>query len=196
MAIQFTCTACGQPIEVDDEMANMSVTCPYCRKAVVAPATGTLAAGAAPPEALTAGTGGEAALPYAGTAPPTKSGPLGWIALGCVVICLLCLGYATLVGQAMLQDLDLESVTPQEVEEIQAIIQERMKSKPELVFSSIAGSCVLPLVGVVCAIIALVKGYRPRWPAIVALVLLGGVVVMVCAGLLLQIINATGSAGA
>lgn len=195
MAIQFTCTACGQPIEVDDEMAGLSVTCPYCRKAVAAPPTSTLAAGATPPAAGTTEPGGEAVLPYAGTAPPTKSSPLGWIALGCVVLCLLCLVYSMLVGQSLMADLDPESMTPQEAEEFQAILQERMQSKPELVIVSLVGSCILPLAGVICAIIALVKGYRPRWPAIVALVLLGGVAVLVCGGVLLKIMNATGSAG-
>jgi hypothetical protein len=37
MAIQFFCAACHQPIEVDDDAANQSVTCPYCRKVVTAP---------------------------------------------------------------------------------------------------------------------------------------------------------------
>ncbi len=171
----------------------MSVTCPYCRKAVAAPAASTLAAGAAPPAAGTAAPDGEAVLPYAGTALPTKSGPLGWIALGCVVICLLCMVYSTFAVQSMMADLDPGSMTPQEAEEFQAILKERVQSKPELMIVSVVGSCVLPLAGVVCAIIALVKGYRPRWPAIVALVLLGGVAVLVCAAVLLQITSAAGA---
>lgn len=38
VAIRFQCTACGQPIEVDDEWASKPVLCPYCQKAVTAPA--------------------------------------------------------------------------------------------------------------------------------------------------------------
>ena len=37
MSIQFLCSACGQPIEVDDDMANLTVTCPYCRNSVIVP---------------------------------------------------------------------------------------------------------------------------------------------------------------
>jgi hypothetical protein len=42
MAIRFQCAACGQPIEVDDEWAGKPVLCPYCSKAIAAPAESTL----------------------------------------------------------------------------------------------------------------------------------------------------------
>ncbi len=42
MAIQFRCTGCGQPIEVDDEFADRMVGCPFCKTTVQAPATGRL----------------------------------------------------------------------------------------------------------------------------------------------------------
>lgn len=38
MAIRFPCPACRQPIEVDDNWADQSVGCPYCRNVVNAPA--------------------------------------------------------------------------------------------------------------------------------------------------------------
>jgi hypothetical protein len=38
MAIRFACPSCRQPIEVDDNWANQSVGCPYCKKVVTAPA--------------------------------------------------------------------------------------------------------------------------------------------------------------
>lgn len=41
MAIQFACPACQQPIEVDDEWANQTVSCPYCRRVVRAPGQST-----------------------------------------------------------------------------------------------------------------------------------------------------------
>lgn len=37
MPIQFACTNCGQPIEVDDEHAGQSAACPYCRHVVRVP---------------------------------------------------------------------------------------------------------------------------------------------------------------
>lgn len=43
MAIQFRCAACQQPIEVDDQYANQSAECPYCRKVITVPGISTLA---------------------------------------------------------------------------------------------------------------------------------------------------------
>ncbi len=37
MAIQFHCTACSKPIEIDDEWAAKTVICPYCRASVTSP---------------------------------------------------------------------------------------------------------------------------------------------------------------
>ena len=37
MAIQFQCTACGKPIEIDDEYAGKNIRCYYCRSTVTAP---------------------------------------------------------------------------------------------------------------------------------------------------------------
>lgn len=42
MAIRFQCPSCSQPIEVDDELAQRLVACPYCRKTITAPAQSTL----------------------------------------------------------------------------------------------------------------------------------------------------------
>jgi DNA-directed RNA polymerase subunit RPC12/RpoP len=41
MAIQFTCTHCGQPIEVDDEHAGRTAACPYCQHLVTVPQQST-----------------------------------------------------------------------------------------------------------------------------------------------------------
>lgn len=42
MAIQFQCTGCRQPIEIDDEWGGKQVACPYCRRTITAPETSTL----------------------------------------------------------------------------------------------------------------------------------------------------------
>ena len=42
MAIRFQCSACTQPIEVDDEWARKAVACPYCRRTITAPGESTL----------------------------------------------------------------------------------------------------------------------------------------------------------
>lgn len=67
MAIQFACPACQQPIEVDDEWADQTVSCPYCRRVVRAPGQSTLQLGTL----ASAGQGGPAVPPP----PPDKLDP-------------------------------------------------------------------------------------------------------------------------
>lgn len=63
MSIQFTCTGCRQPIEVDNEWANQTVMCPYCRYVQNAPAESTFR-----PESI------QAASPARIAAPPPSGG--------------------------------------------------------------------------------------------------------------------------
>lgn len=62
MPIQFCCTQCGQPIEVDDEHANRSAACPYCEHVVRVPEQSTFVPG-----------GAVSARPLGG--PPAPPGP-------------------------------------------------------------------------------------------------------------------------
>jgi hypothetical protein len=41
MAIQFRCSACHDPIEIDPEWGGKAVVCPYCRNTVTAPVEST-----------------------------------------------------------------------------------------------------------------------------------------------------------
>jgi DNA-directed RNA polymerase subunit RPC12/RpoP len=41
MAIQFTCTHCGHPIEVDDQHAGQTAACPYCHHVIAVPQEST-----------------------------------------------------------------------------------------------------------------------------------------------------------
>jgi hypothetical protein len=56
MSIQFFCTSCGQPIEVDDEHAGKTAACPYCRQLVSVPAESTYRPGQPPPTPAGAAT--------------------------------------------------------------------------------------------------------------------------------------------
>jgi hypothetical protein len=42
MAIQFQCSGCSQPIEVDDEHAGKTATCPYCQRLIAIPLSSTI----------------------------------------------------------------------------------------------------------------------------------------------------------
>ncbi len=185
MAIRFVCSACRQPIEVDDEMANQAVTCPYCRTAVDVPAASTLDAGATTPPEPADYAGPEEPL-------PRKTSPLGWIALACVVVFVLSSAYFILVLASLMKGLDPNAMPP---EELQQIVEERMKSKPGIQIIGYLGACVVPAIGIVCAIVALAKRNRPRWPAIVALSLLGLFAVLMCLGVAIKMSAALSQAG-
>jgi len=78
MAIQFQCSACRQPIEVDDQFANQQAVCPFCRKVITVPASSSLAAGSIPearPSDL-AGVGSPPPVPMPQD-PPSWDRPIG-----------------------------------------------------------------------------------------------------------------------
>lgn len=96
MAIQFFCVACRQPIEIDDEFANQTVTCPYCRKVVTAPAATDQTIQANSP---TATPSDATAAPVAPTDFPTSppgTNVWSWASLGCITATLIV--FAILLG--------------------------------------------------------------------------------------------------
>jgi hypothetical protein len=189
MAVQFTCSQCGQPIEVDDDLAGQSVTCPYCLKVVPVPPTSTLPPLTAVEPGGPAGRAPEIPLENGTEAPPaprSRASVLGWVALVTIIVAGLCTLYVIAAGASLMRGLNPPGKTQEEVEEFQKAIQERVQARPDLQILSVAGICVLPLAGVVCAIIALASRARPRWPAILTLGLVGFLIVLVCAGTLMQ----------
>jgi hypothetical protein len=194
MAIQFLCSACGQPVEVDDDMANLTVTCPYCRKVVTTPTQSTLTAR---PDATAVGPLppgiGPVPQPFAPVlTPPPRRSVLGWVALACSAGCILASMYAAVTAYSLVKDLDPKTLqTP----DGQKIIQERLQGRRDVQIAGTLGPCVFPLAGMVCAIIALAIGARPRWPAITALCLLGAMILVSCAGIMIQAAAARSAAG-
>ncbi len=76
MAIQFACPACQQPIEVDDEWADQTVSCPYCRRVVRAPAQSTLQLSTIP--SASQPTAGPPDMPPADIGPVPPPPPRGY----------------------------------------------------------------------------------------------------------------------
>lgn len=174
MAIQFFCPACSQPIEVDDDAANQSVTCPYCQKIVTAPAGSDPAVRRVPPSARPS----EAVAP-----PPPQDRPvrLGYGGLSCALVVLVIWAAFALYALTIAKDIPPNANR----EEITKLLQERFKG-PGIQLASIFGSCLLPLAGVGISIASLVKKERPRWPAICALIALGLLGLLICLGVVLQ----------
>jgi hypothetical protein len=193
MAIQFLCSSCRQPIEVDDEMANKSVTCPYCRQVTQVPAATTLNAAGTPPTATAAPVPAMTSplppglMPLSETPqPPSKRATCGWIALVCLIVAVVFCAYCRAAFNTMMQGMNVQPKTPEEVETFKKEFNERAQSRPGLMAVSIVGVCVMPLAMLVFAIVSLARSERPRWPAITSLILTGLLIVLVCAGVFLK----------
>lgn len=205
MAIQFQCAACGQPIEVDDEMAHQAVTCPYCRKVVTAPQVSdpTIHAAAPPARAPEAPEGPFSSFPLPATppAPALESNRVGYVALGFASVSLILL--AVYCG-GMLK-ITYEMIAPlgpnPSQEQVQKVMQEQLPKKMEaqrglnaLMLLSIG---LFPLAGISCAVVSLVQRRTPRWPAIASLIVLCPLMLCGFISLLLSFLGgfAAGAAG-
>jgi hypothetical protein len=114
------------------------------------------------------------------------------VALACSAGCILASMYAAVTAYSLVKDLDPKTLqTP----DGQKIIQERLQGRRDVQIAGTLGPCVFPLAGMVCAIIALAIGARPRWPAITALCLLGAMILVSCAGIMIQAAAARSAAG-
>lgn len=192
MAIQFMCAACGQPIEVDDEMANQAVTCPYCRKVVTAPLVSEHQTlhdpGAARPTGVTSSPAMHPPVPVA-----TGTNILSWLSLACISGSLICFAVFAGFVLSIAKDHDLQKM---QQAEFNKILQEEMIERTGVQFAGVLGFCVFPPLGVVLAIIALVKRTPPKWPAITTLSLSGLILLMMCFGIMLQAAQLPGQGAA
>jgi hypothetical protein len=167
MPIQFRCTSCSQPIEIDNEFAGQAVTCPYCSKVVTSP--GPNEAGIVTGEtAAQVGESGQVLPPRR----PAEKSLLSWVSLVCTVLSIVVLFVTMIVSASLIGPTD----KPLQQEEVSKRLQSALAERPALRYGAIIAGisiCGLPIVGTVLAISALVGGKRPRWPAVVALCIAG-----------------------
>ncbi|MEW6253400.1 MAG: hypothetical protein AB1716_22385 [Planctomycetota bacterium] len=197
MAIRFRCAGCGQPIEVDDEHANRSATCPYCNQAVPVPAASTYdPATAAPTAAPTARPAFAPGLEGAAAAPTPEA---LWAAAerarrrrSAAVwgnIALVCAGVAVLLTVIMYIQIEMnpdlkttfrrfQQLSPEESVKLQ---QQIARDFPGL----IACSCAFPVfvfLGLAIGIVCLVRARAANWRGIVAISACTLLLLLTCAG--------------
>lgn len=177
MAFQFPCSQCGAHIEVDDEFRDQKVTCPYCRKPTIAAEHVATATGESVEQA------GETPMPNGPIDQPRKATILGWLALACIVVGLAMAIYSKAQAAPLFVGLDPRTMSE---EELRQETQKRMAARPDLVIMGTLGACILPIAGIVLAIICLARRIPPRWPAVVALCILGGLFAL---GPILQLVQ-------
>lgn len=183
MPIQFNCLTCGKPIEVDDEFAGQAVTCPYCRKVMNAPTSGTAPAG--PPESLPDSGPPPASAPLSPAFAPPQVQRSNWFAsvsLACSIIVMLCFCVALAGSYKVMKQIapDLK-LKPDQMEEY----VDRTSKEPLLMVSSIV-TLSASVTGVIFAILGLTRRTGRRWQAIVGLVICG---LMLACGCLTIVMN-------
>jgi hypothetical protein len=186
MAIQFPCRGCRQPIEVDDELADTIVSCPFCQSTVRAPAETTLSQ-ESPPVAREVSDG---AAPAAGTfslsigephdAVALRSNRIGNWALAVSAIAWVFFGVTLIYGLILVADVlieqNVEQPTPEQIKDaLEFIAQDELKANRIGVLTLLMG--VSAVMGVVLSVFALRKRDCKKGTAIAALILGGTLVV-------------------
>lgn len=181
MPVQFHCSACSKPIEVDDEFAGQAVTCPYCRNVMHAPA------GQAPLAATSGATGVPSPQVFPGsTLPPSgqpsKSNWFASAALLCAILLIVLFCIATAGWSKVVRDIapDMQ-VKPEQMPQL----LERTSKEPLLVVSSFL-MLLDAILGVLFGILGLTRRTGRRWQAIVGLVVCGLMLACSCLSIIMN----------
>lgn len=187
MAIQFPCQGCRQSIEVDDELADTIVSCPFCQSTIRAPAKTTLTQGA-PPVAREVSDG---AAPVTGTfklpigephdAAALRGNRIGNWALAASAVAWVLFGVTLIYGLILVADVLIEQNVDQPTQEqirdaLELIAKDELKANRIGVLTLMMG--VSALLGVVLSVFALRKRDCKKGTAIAALIL--GATLVVC----------------
>jgi DNA-directed RNA polymerase subunit RPC12/RpoP len=199
MAIQFCCSQCGQPIEVDDQHAGQTAACPYCRHVVTVPPASTYepeasvtarpaAAGAWQPPVPGANAGLATGPDMA--AHPRPPGPAltdrqraaatyGNYALVCAgLVGALFLG---VIGYSMVFGLHAASRTPNRIQSFEQMAREFQNSPGAgWVAGGECGLVFFALLGTVLAIVSLSQSRTANWRGWTAVVVCGGALLCFC----------------
>jgi hypothetical protein len=193
MSIQFRCSGCGQPIEVDDEHAGKMAACPYCHRVVAVPQTSTFDGGTV--------TARPAGLPEGGTPPLPVSEPqwapvansraaaarrLGnyaWISLAIAIV--LAGAAAFVVASVMLNKLGPGPANANRLTEIQKQTLEELSKRTDFIALGFAYD-IVSVIALALSIASVVRSTQNNTRGIVALVLSGLFVLCICGGYFLN----------
>ncbi len=180
MPIQFICEECRQPIEVDDEAANLRAYCPYCNAVVNVPAFSDIGVAqqtadtrtshalqtAQPVSHRPGAVSGPALRPFERvSAPAHASATFGFLAMTTMIISgVLFLVLMTTVMLVMLPEMPPPGAMP-DYEKLNNALMTYAEDSP---WFPVAAEFfrILGIVGVGMAIGSLIRKERPRWPAL------------------------------
>lgn len=199
MAIQFSCSNCDQPIEVDDQHAGQTAACPYCRTLLNVPQQSTCdaqpAVTARPAEHDPAGgwthDRDAPALPTGvehGADPDRQRAArtYGNYALICSGITLLLLGIAVMLCMSlMVNEIGYPPPETLNEEQVQDMLAEVLQDARVVGLS--LGALFFALVGAVCAIVSLTQSARGNWRGITAVIVCGLFLLCNCSQILISL---------
>lgn len=185
MPIQFACSHCDQPIEVDDAHAGRTAACPYCQHLVRVPEGSTYR----PDDAVTArpaaaaGAVGEDGLPAGIAAAQARRAEAalryGTYGVVCTVLTLVTFAAGLGLGLAiMLREAGgtpLSELTKAETERVQAAVM-----RSGWVVGTQLGAIFFALVGLTFGIVSLAQRAAANWRGVLATVICGLFVVCFC----------------
>ncbi len=192
--IQFYCSTCGRPIEVDDSLAGAQATCPYCQQVTAVPRQSTYRPGI--------GAGPGAAGPPTMVLPPAEGlhldaesarretgRKLGRWALLCTVVALgLSAAVMASVLIVLFEKVDVFQAAPPTPEQQLEIMKEIVQRFPWLPALEV-GLMALYLVGLSLAITSVVHAPLPRrnWAGLISLIICSLMVLCFCSGMLVRL---------
>ncbi len=209
MPIQFHCSNCGQPIEVDDQHAGQTAACPYCRHLVSVPQQSTYhpqpgsappADSPIPPPSLEPGAAETPSRPTLGTAPiprppvapeqPSRqhtAATFGTYALICAGLIIVLV--VTLLIMVLPVSLKIAAAHPGRnptPEDVTTALQ-NTPSGP-LIQGLGCGVPFFALVGLALSIVSLVQSRTNNWRGWVALAICGGAALCLCGMIVLVVL--------
>lgn len=203
MAIQFSCESCRQPIEVDDEAANLRACCPYCQAIVqVPPASDLSTIGGVSPSQPTGVLQTALPVPHRQGAPASihrgtdstadkperASATLGFMALSTIIISII-LFIVTFVATMSFVYPKIATSPILDMSEMQDLGEELYENQPWLAIAT-TFSQFLGFTAIGLAVGSLFRRERPRWPAFSVLSIVGGFFCLAILSLLLLAIMA------
>lgn len=204
MAIQFCCTQCGQPIEVDDEHAGRTAACPYCRHLVAVPHESTYEPRAAvsarplgpPSPPVMEATGPE--QPHRVPVPPQRRRTARTFGL----FALICAGLAAVLFTASMvlaasvvvphvAGAPANTLTDSQMRQI----EEELGQTPAIAVT-VFGAMFFAVAGLSLGIVSLTQNARGNWPGSIAVFVSGLMLLCFCAGMVMRVMQGFEGMGA
>lgn len=185
MAIQFRCTGCQQPIEVDDEHAGRAAACPYCQRVVTIPMASTLE----PQAVVVARRLMDKEAPMPGIDPARaiarqQAASYGNFALVCTILTLAMCGifFVRIVTLAAESGILSPGVVPGEADQKRLM---ELASRDALVIGPAYGALFFALFGLGFGIGSIRRSAQGNWRGILSCIVCGLYVLCQCGGVVM-----------